>query len=169
MNLKNVSVGGGLALLALAVLANAGASLLSTFSSQAHADATAAGRAVVASAMAQGGGEATIVWYGVSPALTTTSGSNFGFVFRAWSDGRIEAKPFFPQNSSNLCGAADPFFRNCEWVAFSNPNDGLAAFADLNSDKQVNAQDLAQVLSRWGDAPRNDIPPSDCPLNLINP
>jgi hypothetical protein len=166
MNLKNVSVGGGLALLALAVLANAGASLLSTFGSQAHADATAAGRAVVASAMAQGGGEPTIVWYGVSPPTIY----HFGFVFRAWSDGRVEAKPFLPASGDGYnCISGTPFFRNCNWVPFSNPNDGLAAFSDLNADQKVDAQDLAQVLSRWGDAPRNDIPPSDCPLNLINP
>jgi hypothetical protein len=164
MNLKNVSTGGGLALLAVAVLANAGASLLSTFSPQAHADATAAGRAVVASAMAQGGGEPTIVWYGVASPTQYQQGC----VFRAWSDGRIEAKRFFPHGASTPCGGT-PFYMNCDWLPFSNPNDGLAAFADLNADSRVDAQDLAQVLSRWGDAPRNDIPPSDCPLNLVSP
>jgi hypothetical protein len=164
MNLKNVSTGGGLALLAVAVLANAGASLLSTFSPQAHADATAAGRAVVASAMAQGGGEPTIVWYGVS----SPTQYHQGCVFRAWSDGRIEAKRFSTYTSGTPCGGT-PFYLNCDWVPFSNPNDGLAAFSDLNADSRVDAVDLAEVLSRWGDAPRNDIPPSDCPLNLINP
>jgi hypothetical protein len=29
--------------------------------------------------------------------------------------------------------------------------------------------DLSQLLADFGDAPRQDIPPSDCPLNLINP
>ena len=28
---------------------------------------------------------------------------------------------------------------------------------------------LAMLLGNWGDAPRHDIPPSDCPLKLINP
>ncbi len=166
MNLKNVSVGGGLALLALAVLANAGASLLSTFSSQAHADATAAGRAVVASAMAQGGGEPTIVWYGVAGDDATQT------IFRAWSDGRIETIKGAWANGS--CGPT--WLRQAGsggicpiWIPVSSPQDGLAAFSDLNADQKVDAVDLAEVLSRWGDAPRNDIPPSDCPLNLINP
>jgi hypothetical protein len=171
MNLKNVSTGGGLALLAVAVLANAGASLLSTFSPQAHADATAASRAVVASAMAQGGGEPTIVWYGVTPPMSFSGYVGYGYVFRAWSDGRIEAKRYIPDNYYAAPGgcAQIPFEVNCDWVPFSNTNDGLAAFADLNADEKVDALDLGSVLSRWGDAPRNAIPPSECPLNLINP
>jgi hypothetical protein len=166
MNLKNVSVGGGLALLALAVLANAGASLLSTFSSQAHADATAAGRAVVASTMAQGGGKPTIVWYGVSaPGNAWTVVDR---VYRAWSDGTIEYKRvMFYESQSDPCGG----FAGCSspWIVISSPTQGISAAADINFDEKVDAVDLAQVLSRWGDAPRNDIPPSDCPLNLINP
>jgi hypothetical protein len=166
MNLKNVSVGGGLALLALAVLANAGASLLSTFSSQAHADATAAGRAVVASAMAQGGGEPTIVWYGVS--APGDYWPTVDRVYRAWSDGTIEYKRvnFYPGPNDvcvSLGGCSSP------WIVISSPTQGISAAADINFDEKVDAVDLAQVLSRWGDAPRNDIPPSDCPLNLINP
>ncbi len=172
MNLKNVSTGGGLALLAVAVLANAGASLLSAFSPQAHADATAAGRAVVASAMAQGGGEPTIVWYGVLPASSTGSQPYrwFGYLLRAWSNGVVEAKALSPAENF---GQIPPFcghnMYTCEWQVVSTAQDGLAALADLNADSRVDAQDLAQVLSRWGDAPRNDIPASECPLNLINP
>jgi hypothetical protein len=163
MNLKNVSTGGGLALLAVAVLANAGASLLSTFSSQAHADATTAGRAVVASAMAQGGGEPTIVWYG-----TVEGGPNA--LLRAWSNGLVEYRTFdVRQYGGSNYNCQDTLQWVCEWKVLFSPNDGLAAFADLNADAKVDAQDLAQVLSRWGDAPRNDIPPSDCPLNLVNP
>ncbi len=162
MNLKNVSTGGGLALLAVAVLANAGASLLSTFSSQAHADATAAGRAVVASAMAQGGGEPTIVWYGVTPPTVSTGGSRPAAIYRAWSNGLVEGKVVYADDCS--------YFSACPlWRVISTPQDGLAAFSDLNADQKVDAVDLAEVLSRWGDAPRNDILPSDCPLNLINP
>ena len=33
----------------------------------------------------------------------------------------------------------------------------------------VNGADLASILGNWGDAPRVPFPPSDCPLNLINP
>ncbi len=27
---------------------------------------------------------------------------------------------------------------------------------------------LASLLAKWGDAPRNPMPPSDCPLGLLN-
>jgi hypothetical protein len=167
MNLKNVSVGGGLALLALAVLANAGASLLSTFSSQAHADATAAGRAAVASAMAQGGGEPTIVWYGSYGGIS--NGYLGGTVVRAWSDGTVELKRIRSQWNQDVDTCTSNYACSSPWIVISTANDGLAAFADLNADAKVDAVDLAQVLARWGDAPRNDILPSDCPLNLINP
>ena len=28
---------------------------------------------------------------------------------------------------------------------------------------------LSKLLTMWGDAPCHDMPPSTCPLNLINP
>ena len=49
----------------------------------------------------------------------------------------------------------------------ASPNEGLNAQADINFDSQVNAEDLGIMLAAWGDAPRNDYPPSDCPLGLI--
>jgi hypothetical protein len=51
----------------------------------------------------------------------------------------------------------------------SDPNQGYAAAADLDFNEEVDAGDIAMVLLNYGDAPRQDIPPSDCPLNLINP
>jgi hypothetical protein len=51
----------------------------------------------------------------------------------------------------------------------SNPAQGYKATADINADELVDGADLASVLSNWGDAPRVPFPPSDCPLNLINP
>ena len=45
--------------------------------------------------------------------------------------------------------------------------EGLNARADINFDSQVNAEDLGIMLAALGDAPRNDYPPSDCPLGLI--
>jgi hypothetical protein len=53
-------------------------------------------------------------------------------------------------------------------TCFSN----LAAFraaSDANADEKVDGADLGMLLSNWGDAPRVPFPPSDCPLNLINP
>ncbi len=31
----------------------------------------------------------------------------------------------------------------------------------------VNAADIGLLVAAWGDAPRNPMPPSDCPLGLI--
>jgi hypothetical protein len=51
----------------------------------------------------------------------------------------------------------------------SDPNSGYNAAADINFDSKVDGADLSQVLNDWGNAPRQDIPPSTCPLNLIHP
>ena len=44
-----------------------------------------------------------------------------------------------------------------------------SCFSDYFRSSCTNRTDLAMLLGNWGDAPRHDIPPSDCPLNLINP
>ena len=41
--------------------------------------------------------------------------------------------------------------------------------ADINFDSKVDGADLGQVLGMQGDAPRQDLPPATCPLNLIKP
>jgi hypothetical protein len=51
----------------------------------------------------------------------------------------------------------------------SDPNSGYNAASDINFDSKVDGADLSQVLNDWGNAPRQDIPSSTCPLNLINP
>ena len=53
------------------------------------------------------------------------------------------------------------------WVVVASPNEGLNADADTNFDERVDAADLGRMLAARGDAPRNDYPPSDCPLGLI--
>ena len=68
--------------------------------------------------------------------------------------------------TGDSCGAG---FSNGGWVVVAAANLGLNAFADLDMNEQVDAADIAMVLLNYGDAPRQDIPPSDCPLNLINP
>ena len=50
---------------------------------------------------------------------------------------------------------------------FRSPNEGLNAAADINHDEIVNAADIGLLVAAWGDAPRNPMPPSDCPLGLI--
>jgi hypothetical protein len=65
--------------------------------------------------------------------------------------------------SNQVCGGTQ------QWVVVSNPAQGLTYRSDINFDSKVDGADLSQVLNDWGNAPRQDIPPSTCPLNLINP
>ena len=118
--------------------------------------------------------EPTIVWYDVRE--DTDSCRDRFYIFRAWSDGTIERKIVRVANDAGTsCGYAcdNPVIdgSNCVatqgWIVISSPNEGLNARADINFDSRVNAEDLGIMLAAWGDAPRNDYPPSDCPLGLI--
>jgi hypothetical protein len=134
--------------------------------SPAHASMVAAPAAIGAAASAQSG--PTIVWYG-------TYGGNSGqyiggALLRAWSDGTIEMKKlevFLASSSGNPCGTGAPC--SSPWIVISSPNEGYRAAADINADELVDGVDLASILGNWGNAPRVPFPPSDCPLNLINP
>ena len=124
-----------------------------------HANATPA-------AFNAGPAEPTIVWYGVSNlSIATSNGgtphSEFDRLYRAWSDGTVEMRQI--QNRVATCEDIS----GCGWVVIASPNEGLNAQADINFDERVDAADLGQLLAAWGDAPRNDHPPSDCPLGLI--
>jgi hypothetical protein len=133
---------------------------------QAHAagGVMPAAAALVSAANAQAG--PTVVWYGVHGGSSGSSGVS-SYVFRAWSDGTIETKRLGTFDSIYNCSStavcAGP------WILVSAPNDGYRATADINADELVDGVDLASVLGNWGDAPRVPFPPSDCPLNLINP
>ena len=117
--------------------------------------------------------EPTIVWYGVThnPRFLALSGQNnnvnvadtpgFTVLARAWSDGVVEAKKL----CSSDCGNG---FGDSGWSVVSSPNEGLNAAADITFDEVVDGQDLATLLASWGPAPRNPMPPSDCPLGLMN-
>ena len=107
--------------------------------------------------------EPAIVWYGVAPGINV-SGRGYPIILRAWTDGTIEARRFGYRDSSCNDVLECP---NSAWFVISSPNEGLNAAADINFDEIVDGSDLAQVLAAWGDAPRNDYPPSDCPLGLI--
>ena len=113
------------------------------------------------------GGEPTIVWYDIQ--LVSEGGSYTTYILaRAWSDGTIEVRKqqIYRQNELN-CFIEERF---CSpWLVVSSPNEGLAALSDLNDDESVNIDDLLQVINDWGPAPPNVIPPSDCPLAMINP
>jgi len=164
MRFQHYSMAGAVALVGCSIFALAGAVVFSTLGNSAQAGVGSAAPAVAAAAVAQGGGEPTIVWYGV----TTHWSTDTNCVYRAWSDGTIELKRvnIYPPQLQ-WCGGE--ITCKSPWIVVNSPQEGLAAFADLNADANVDGVDLAQVLSNWGPAPRNDIPPSDCPLNLVNP
>ena len=118
-----------------------------------------------------GPSEPTVVWYGLTHIACPNAGClpHF-FVARAWSDGRIEVKrvsqPTWDGGGGNCYIPSDP----CDdWIVVSDPQQGYAAFADVNADELVDGADLSAVLGQWGPAPRGQLPPSECPLNLINP
>jgi hypothetical protein len=145
-----------------------GAALLQS-GSPAHASVVtvpAAAAALGAAASAQAG--PTIVWYG-------TYGGNSGqyiggALLRAWSDGTVEMKKievFLASTSGSPCSSSTPC--SSPWLVISSPTQGYRAAADINADELVDGVDLASILGSWGDAPRVPFPPSDCPLNLINP
>jgi hypothetical protein len=145
-----------------------GGALLMQSGGQAHAagGVMPAAAALASAANAQAG--PTVVWYGVgSPAAGLVSTYSYtDRLYRAWSDGRVEMKKI----SFGQGGACDALV-SCAtgWITVSTPTQGYRAAADINADELVDGADLASVLSNWGDAPRVPFPPSDCPLNLINP
>ena len=127
--------------------------------------------------------EPTIVWYQSFP-VTVAAGAGAGagngggsccrnthqvyhegpgfMLVRAWSTGEVEARYV---NQMWNCDADVPC--NSPWMVIAEPNQGIRAIADMNFDEKVNAEDLGIMLAAWGDAPRNDYAPSDCPLGLI--
>ena len=164
--MKNLSTGTGLALLATAIVAYPIVNRISSVDQTAHASVPVA--AIAAAATAQANPEPTIVWYGVAAYGYWGSGQplqDWTVVGRAWSDGRVEIRRM--KHNFNACSPAP----QCKepWITISDPNEGYAYRSDITADQVVDGADLATMLADWGDAPRYDIPPSDCPLNLINP
>jgi hypothetical protein len=154
--MKNISTGTGIALLAGAIVAYP---IIDRVMPRAEAGATHVA-AVVAAATAQVPPEPTIVWYG------SVFDNIWGRmrVVRAWTDGRVEARSYQAAGSdcSQLSSCRD-------WQVISDPAQGYTYRSDIDFNSKVDGSDLAQVLNDWGDAPRHDVPPSTCPLNLINP
>jgi hypothetical protein len=164
--MKNLSTGTGLALLATAIVAYPLVNRISSVDQTAHASVPVA--AIAAAATAQANPEPTIVWFGTG-SQPTTSGV-LPIVFRAWSNGKVEARLGRWNCSSTTGPYWEPILPYCSgWAVVSTPSEGYAYRSDINFDERVDGADLAQLLADFGDAPRQDIPPSDCPLNLINP
>jgi hypothetical protein len=151
-----------------------GGALLMQSGSLAYASVNTTPAAVAtlaATATAQAG--PTVVWYGTyGGAIMPGSGTApqvGGALLRAWSDGTVEIKKIeqFSTSPSSACGSAG--LCASPWIVISSPTQGYRAAADINADQIVDGVDLASVLGNWGDAPRVPFPPSDCPLNLVNP
>ena len=164
--MKNISTGFGLCVLGLGIAAWP---VLDRLAPSANASAvTAAAAAVSTAATAQTG--PTIVWY------QAVGGGRVYALYRAWSDGRVELKTIDRPDWLYIGGSnnyvwCNPAYSPCTtpWVVISDPAQGLTYRSDINFDEKVDGADLGQLLADWGDAPRQDIPPSDCPLALINP
>jgi hypothetical protein len=159
--MKNVSTGFGLCIVGLGIAAWP---VLDRLMPQANAVGIGSVvPAVAAAATAQDPPTPTIVWYGTGPANTGST-----LVFRAWSNGRVEVRA---GNLAGLPNAPCAWVDSCfsGWQVISDPSQGLTFDADLNFDQAVDGADLGMLLAKWGPAPRNLVPPSDCPLALINP
>ncbi len=156
--MKNISTGTGLCVLGLGIACYPILDRLAPVDRTAHGGVPLAN---VAKAVV-GQVEPTIVWYGLAYSYY-----NGTVIARAWSNGRIEVKYGELAMSQGVCSwASGPC---TSWLVVSDPAEGYAASADINHDQRVDGADLGLVLGYWGDAPRHDIPPSDCPLNLVNP
>ena len=161
--MKNISTGFGLCAIAAAVALYPVLDRFAPIAKEAHAGVPVS--AITSAALAQTA--PTIVWYGIGARAGAARGTSiinspYDIVYRAWSDGRIEAKGICTSD----CSYIQP---SPSWTVINDPSQGYSAASDSNFDAQVDGADLAMLLGNWGDAPRHDIPPSDCPLNLINP
>lgn len=163
--MKQLSTGTGLAVLgisAIACVVLSGSRFGTGTQALANPPATSA---IATAALAQT--TPTIVWYGVtSTAYNSYNNEKYMTTLaRAWSDGRMEIRRI--RHGYDLCSGDN--ICQTPWVLVSDANQGYAAFADLDLNEEVDGGDLSMVLLNYGAAPRQDIPPSDCPLNLINP
>jgi hypothetical protein len=165
--MKNISTGTGLCVLGLCL---ASYPIIDRVMPRAEAGATHVA-AVVAVATAQVPPEPTIVWYQAVGNAEAQS------IFRAWSDGRVEATRGYWAAAGGGGGPVCYFWKEdgpgsqlCNtWSIVSDRAQGLTYRSDINFDSKVNGADLGTLLADWGDAPRQEVPRSTCPLNLINP
>jgi hypothetical protein len=162
--MKHCTTGTGLVALSIAIL---GSTLIARFgtaepaANAASSIAPARGLAAVAITQVT----PTIVWY----SWSADSGNGYYVLVRAWSNGRVEIKRINGSASVNSWCVAPNDPCSVGWVVVNDESQGYNAAADINFDSKVDGDDLGQLLAAWGDAPRHDIPPSDCPLNLVNP
>ena len=133
--------------------------------------------AVMPTAMVEAGTEEpTIVWWSVQPVTRAIlvngavggpgakNETHLHLLYLGWSDGTLERRAIETQASEISCGEIHAC--NSDWFVISSRTEGLNAAPD-NFDEVVNGADLASLPARWGDAPRNSMPPGDHPLGLL--
>ena len=151
--MKNAGLAGAIALCGIGLVMIGLGNFVKAPSAMAYTPAVAAA--------VQDEGEPTIVWYGATSYHYSSNGVNT--FYRAWSDGTVEARSV----DVGTNGCRTPEYCS-DWGIISSPTEGLNAAADITFDEVVDGEDLATLLASWGDAPRNPMPPSDCPLGLLN-
>ena len=161
--MKNAGLAGAIALCGIGLMMIGLGNFVKAPSAMAYTPAVAAA--------VQDEGEPTIVWYDVVEVLAINqqyqaSGTKGYFLYRAWSDGTVERRYTQTDWALNDCGS-DLQCSN-SWQVIASPTEGMNAAADITFDEVVDGEDLATLLASWGDAPRNPMPPSDCPLGLMN-
>jgi hypothetical protein len=163
MNLKNPSIAGAVALVGVGLITLSGAIVFASIGGTAQASIGVGGAAsaVSAAAMAQKGGEPTIVWFGV-----TYEPFNVWSYHRLWSDGRLEQRRI---NRDALCGT--PYDTCSGWVEVPPPagGDAFACRTDINGDRKTDAVDLAEILAAWGNQGGCEPEPTYPCFNLTTP
>ena len=105
----------------------------------------------VATASVTGPSEPVIVWYGTGGSL----------LYRAWSDGTIEAKQIRNVYECSLIPCVT------DWVVVSTSQ--MACRTDINGNGEIEFGDLLAVLNQWGDqATCPDTVQLQCGLGLPN-
>ena len=161
--MKNAGLAGAIALCGIGLMMIGLGNFVKAPTAMAYTPAVAAA--------VQDNGEPTIVWYGTisPPAVSANQNYSMGILIRAWSDGTVEGRSLSWEHkdpNGDECGRPD--LRAEGWRVLSSPTEGLNAAADITFDEVVDGQDLTTLLASWGEAPRNPMPPSDCPLGLMN-
>ena len=115
----------------------------------------------VATASLTGPSEPVIVWYGTGvTGANIANGGDSPVIFRAWSDGTIEAQKV---SNGYQCGE----MASCGWQVISSPQ--MACRTDINGNGAIEFGDLLAVLNQWGDqATCPDTVQLQCGLGLPN-
>jgi hypothetical protein len=146
--MKNISTGFGLVVLGLGIALHPVLSGLVAQATASPSVPSVTAAAVASAATAQAG--PTIVWMGVSFSPPYVQYD----YHRMWSDGRIETRAVQGVNGQNSCGNQVIVPSSCttDWTEIAPPSggNGFACRTDINGDRRVDGNDLAEILVTWG-------------------